>query len=69
MTSNKDFPFTPQNLERVLGEARQAARSRRLPLLVSSLVSDQNNGNSAFIRNGLTVLLGEQPGIMEVEIE
>jgi len=61
------YHFTPHNLERVLGEARQAARSHRLPLLVSSLVSDQNNGNSAFIRNGLTVLLGEQPGIMEVE--
>ena len=63
------YHFTPYNLERVLGEAQQAARSHRLPILVSSLVSDQNNGNSAFIRNGLTVLLGEQPGIMEVDIE
>lgn len=63
------YHFTPRNLERVLGEAQEAARSRRLPVLVSSLVSDQNNGNSAFIRNGLTILLGEQPGIMEVELE
>lgn len=63
------YHFTARNLERVLGEAQEVARSRRLPVLVSSLVSDQNDGNSAFIRNGLTILLGEQPGIMEVELD
>lgn len=63
------YHFTARNLERVLGEAQQAARSRRLPVLVSSLVSDQNNGNSAFIRNGLTILLGERAGILEAAIE
>jgi hypothetical protein len=63
------YHFTPRNIERVLREAQQAACSHRLPILISSLVSDQNNGNSAFIRNGLTVLLGEQVGIMEVELE
>ncbi|MFZ5807955.1 MAG: hypothetical protein ACOY16_01620 [Chloroflexota bacterium] len=63
------YHFTPHTLERVLGEVQEIARSSRLPILVSSLVSDQNNGNSAFIRNGLTVLLGWQAGIMEVELE
>lgn len=63
------YHFTPQNLKRVLNEAQKAARQRRIPMLISSLISDQNNGNSAFIRNGLTILLGEQPGIMEVELE
>jgi predicted amidohydrolase len=62
------YHFTPRNLERVLSEARDVARSRCLPVLVSSLVSDQNNGKSAFIRKNLTLLLGEKAGIMEVEI-
>lgn len=73
-TSGLDFllfiyHFTPQNLPRVLEEAREVVRSRRLPMLVSSLVSDQNNCNSAFLRKNLTLLLGEQAGIMEVELE
>lgn len=63
------YHFTSRNLERVLGEAQEVARSRRLPVLVSSLVSDQNNGNSAFIHNGLAILLGGRARIMEVELK
>jgi len=61
------YHFTQQNHARVLEEVKKASQSRSLPVLVSSLVSDQNNGCSAYVEGDKVISLSEREGILEVE--
>ncbi len=73
-TDNLDFllfiyHFTENNFTRIIGEIKEVSVTRRLPVLVSSLVSDMNNGFSSFIDQNVAISLSNQEGILEVEIE
>jgi len=63
------YHFTEDNSPRRIQMARDVSRSRGLPVLVSSLVSDKNNGFSSFVDGDVVVSLPRQEGILEVEIE
>ena len=61
------YHFSSENHLRVLEEVKQVSLSRRLPVLVSSLVSDKNNGYSCYVNGETVVSLSGQEGILEVE--
>jgi predicted amidohydrolase len=63
------YHFTGSNYRRVLGEIREVSAARRLPVLVSSLVSDRNNGFSSYIDGDVVVSLSDQEGLLEIEID
>jgi len=73
-TDNLDFlifvyHFMESNFPRVINEVRDVSLDRKLPVLVSSLVSDMNNGFSSYVNGGAVISLSCQEGIMEVEVE
>ena len=73
-TDNLDFllfiyHFTKENLARVMGEIKTLSRERSLAILASSLVSYQNNGFSSYIFRDTVVSLGNQEGILEIDME
>lgn len=73
-TNNLDFllfiyHFTEENLSRVMRGVKEVSKERGLRVLVSSLVSDKNNGFSSFVDGDVVVSLPRQEGILEVEIE
>lgn len=62
------YHFTEANFARVIQEVRGVSRTRRIRVLASSLVSDQNNGNSSFIDGDTVVSLPDAEGILEVDL-
>ena len=62
------FHFTDHNMPRAMDDVRRVSRERGLSFFVSSLVSDQNVGRSAYINGDLVVALPEQEGILEVTL-
>ncbi len=63
------YHFTEDNFPRVIQEVKSASEARRLPILVSSLVSDKNIGFSSFVDRRFAISLSGREGILEVEIE
>lgn len=63
------YHFTDNNFTRVIQVVKDVSKARRLPVLVSSLVSDKNSGFSSFVDGDVVVSLPRQEGILEVEIE
>ena len=62
------YHLTEENLARVMGEIKVISRERSLPVLVSSLVSDKNNGFRSFICRDTVISLANQEGILEVNL-
>jgi len=63
------YHFTEDNFPRVMGAVKEISKTRRLKVLASSLVSDQNNGFSSYVDGDVVVSLSNREGILEVEIE
>jgi len=63
------YHFTDSNFSRVISEIKNVSKARKLPVLASSLVSDENNGFSSFVNGNVVVSLPRQEGVLEVEIE
>jgi len=62
------YHFTDNNFPGVMSSARNVSKERKLPVLVSSLVSDRNNGFSSFVNSDVVVSLSKLEGILEIEI-
>lgn len=62
------FHFTPTNHDEVTSQVKKLSISRDLPVLVASLCSDKNCGHSSYINSDICVSLGDQQGILEVEL-
>lgn len=63
------YHFTAENYQKRIAELRNFIRERKIPVLVSSLVSDQNSGNSLYIEDDKIVALSRHEGILEVEFD
>jgi len=63
------YHFTEDNFPRRIQMVKDISRTRGLPVLVSSLVSDKNSGFSSFVDGDVVASLPRQEGILEVEIE
>jgi predicted amidohydrolase len=62
------FHFTERNYEQAMADFRRVAGERGLRMLVSSLVSDVNIGQSAYLDGGVMASLGRREGILEVDL-
>ncbi len=62
------FHFTLNNYEKVIATLKEVSQTRKLPILTSSLVSDQNIGESCYINGEIVVALPRMEGILEIEI-
>ena len=62
------YHFTEANFARVIQEVRRVSRMRKIRVLASSLVSDENNGYSSFIDGDTVVSLPDAEGILEVDL-
>lgn len=62
------FHFTPENYEKVMGEAVRLSKERAVPVLISSLVSDRNCGRSCYINGSVTISLSHDEGILEIDL-
>ena len=72
-TDNLDFAlwifhFTERNHEQAMADFRRVAGERGMRMLVSSLVSDVNIGQSAYLDGGVMVSLGRGEGILEEDL-
>lgn len=62
------FHFTDNNHDKVIQEVKDISIKRKLPIIVSSLVSDQNIGFSSYVNNNSVVSLSSSEGILEIDI-
>lgn len=63
------YHFTAENYQKRITELRNFVHERKIPVLVSSLVSDQNSGMSLYIEDDKIVALSKHEGILEVEFD
>ena len=63
------YHFTEENFSQRIETVKDLSRARGLRVLVSSLISDKNNGFSSFVDGDVVISLSRQEGILEVEIE
>lgn len=71
--SNCDFViwqyhFTEAGYESKIMDAKRLSEVINKPILITSLVSDINNGKSAYINKGEIIELDNEEGILEIEI-
>jgi predicted amidohydrolase len=62
------YHFTESNFSRVMSIVKNVSKKRKIPVLASSLVSDENQGFSSFVNGDVVVSLSRQEGILEIEI-
>jgi hypothetical protein len=62
------YHFTESNFPRVMPLVKSVSKKRKIPILVSSLVSDQNSGFSSFVDEETVVSLPRHEGFLEIEI-
>ena len=62
------FHFTLNSYEKTIATLKEVSQARKLPILTSSLVSDQNIGESCYINGETVVTLPRMEGILEIEI-
>ncbi len=62
------YHFTETNFPNRIEEVKNVSKTRKLPVLVSSLVSDKNNGFSSFVDDDVVVSLPRKEGILEIDI-
>ncbi len=60
------FHFTPVNYDEVIDKLIKISEQRKLPVIVASLLSDKNNGNSCYINGSTIVSLADNEGILEI---
>ncbi|NLY92063.1 MAG: hypothetical protein GX081_10740 [Firmicutes bacterium] len=62
------FHFSDYNLASTLEEVKKISVERSIPVLISSLVSDQNIGFSSYIDKNSVISLSSEEGILEIEL-
>ncbi|MBK1813816.1 hypothetical protein JHL18_24665 [Clostridium sp. YIM B02505] len=62
------YHFTSENYEKRIEELKEFVRERKIPVLASSIVSDNNNGFSTYINESTIISLSELEGILEIEL-
>lgn len=62
------FHFTRHNQTDALNQVKTLSLTRKLPVIIASLCSDQNCGHSAYVNGNTVVSLGDREGILEIEI-
>lgn len=62
------FHFTDTNYNKVMQDVKDISIKRKLPIIISSLVSDQNIGFSSYVNNNTVVSLSNSEGILEIDI-
>lgn len=62
------FHFSEYNLAPTLNAVRNISVERNIPVIVSSLVSDQNIGFSSYIDRNRVISLPRDEGVLEIEI-
>ncbi len=62
------YHFTESNFPNRIEVVKNVSKTRKLPVLVSSLVSDRNNGFSSFVDGDIVVSLPSKEGILEIDI-
>ncbi len=63
------YHFTESNFRNRIEVVKNVSKTRELPVLVISLVSDKNNGFSSFVDDDVAVSLPGQEGILEIDIQ
>lgn len=62
------FHFTDTNYNKVMKDVKEISVKRKLPIIVSSLVSDQNIGFSSYVNCNTVVSLSDTEGILEIDV-
>lgn len=62
------YHFTQENYPRMLVLLKDFVKTRKIPILASSLVSDKNWGNSTYIDKNVAISLSNFEGILEIDL-
>lgn len=62
------YHFTPENHAKHMNNLVQLSTERNIPIITASLVSDKNYGHSCYVFGSTIVSLGNDNGILEVNI-
>lgn len=62
------YHFTKEHYEDTMKKLKELVNQRKVPVLVSSLVSDKNNGFSTYINKDMIISMPDSEGILEVEL-
>ncbi|SCY96520.1 carbon-nitrogen hydrolase family protein [Alkaliphilus peptidifermentans] len=63
------FHFTDHNFEKAMQDVKNISIERKIPIIISSLVSDKNIGFSSYVNQNTIVSLSGFEGIIEIEID
>lgn len=62
------YHFTQENYPRMLTLLKDFVKTRKIPILASSLVSDKNWGKSTYIDKNVVISLSNFQGILEIDL-
>lgn len=62
------YHFTNGHYEDTMKKLKELVNQRKVPVLVSSLVSDKNNGFSTYMNKDIIISMPDSEGILEVEL-
>ena len=62
------YHFTQENYLRMIAMLKECVKKLNIPILASSLVSDENFGHSTYIDNNKIISLSNFEGLLEIEL-
>jgi len=63
------YHFTESNYENKMDEALKFSKENRIDIIISSLITDKNNGHSSYIKNGKINKSILDEGILEIDTD